>query len=219
MCLSNIKSLFGNEGDNSSKKEARRAREDTERQEAERQGKVSQGRSNIDNAFSQFDDNYYNNYAQEYTNYYNSDIDQQYATAKDQLMAALASRGMLDSSIGASQTGKLEERYKTERSAIADRASDEVNSLKGNVEQQKSALYQTNESAANPDDISTQATGAVTSLTAGKERSALGQIFSDILSSYGGYSSARNNSVGAGYTRGSGSSAGSSRSGSGRVVS
>lgn len=229
MCLSGIKNAtkgglvgtlfgFGNE-DTSARKEAKRARQETERQEAEKQAKISQGRSNIDSAFSQFNDDYYNNYAKEYTDYYNTDIDQQYATARDQLMAALASRGMLDSSVGASQTGKLEERYKNERSAIANRASDEVNSLKGSVAQQKAALYQTNDSAANPDDIATQATGAVTSIAAGKERSALGQIFADILSSYGGYTSAKNNSVGSGYVRGGGSSAASNRSGSGRVVS
>jgi hypothetical protein len=229
MCLSSIKNatqngligqVFGfGKQDNSASKEAKRARQETERQEAEKQGRISQGRSNIDSAFSQFDDNYYNNYAQDYTNYYNSDIDQQYTSARDQLMAALASRGMLDSSVGASQTGKLDERYKTERSAIADRASDETNNLKGTVEQQKAALYQTNDSAADPDTIATQATGAVTSLAAGKERSALGQVFADMLSAYGGYTSAKNNSVGSGYTRSSGSSAASNRSGSGRVVS
>jgi hypothetical protein len=207
MCLSSIKNAtkdgligqvfgFGDKGGgNSASKEAARARAETQQREEEKNARIGQGRQAIDSAFSQFGDPYFQDFQNAYTTNYNQSLDDQFASARDQLIAQLAARGMTESSVGAGKIGDLQKRYGDERAAIGNRAADEANSLKSQIEQQRAALYQTNNQAADPSTIATQATGAATALKAPRQFGELGQIFADFLGPIGGGVAADRNSA------------------------
>lgn len=207
----------GGKQNNSSSKDAERARMETQRREDEKNARIGQGRQSIDAAFSQFGDPYFQDFQNAYTTNYNTALDEQFNTARDQLIAQLASRGMTESSIGANKTADLQKRYAEERAGIGNRAADESNRLKSEIEQQRAALYQTNQQAADPSTIATQATGAATALKAPREFGQLGQIFADFLGPIGAGVAADRNSVNPKFAMNKQPQV-YSRAGSGRVV-
>jgi hypothetical protein len=95
---------------------------------------------------------------------------------------------------------------------------DESNRLKSEIEQQRAALYQTNQQAADPATIATQATGAATALKAPREFGQLGQIFADFLGPIGAGVAADRNSANPRFAMNKQPQV-YSRAGSGRVVS
>lgn len=221
MCLSKLQGLIPmafQKPDNSAAKEAARARKETQARETARTGAVNQGRQSIDSAFSQFNDPYFQDFQGAYTTNFNTGLDQQFEQARGKLLAALAGRGMTESSVGANQVADLQKRYADERGAIGNRAADESNRLKSEIEQQRAALYQTNNSAADPASIATQATGAATALKAPRQFGELGQVFADILGPIGAGVAADRNSANPRFRMNQQPQV-YSRSGSGMVVS
>jgi len=223
MCLSKLQGLVpmllgGGKQDNSAAKDAERARMDTQAREDQKNARIGQGRQSIDAAFGQFDDPYFQNFQDTYKTNFNTGLDDQFATARDQLIAQLASRGMTESSIGANKVAELQKRYGDERAGIGNRAADEANRLKSEIEQQRAALYQTNQQAADPSTIATQATGAATALKAPREFGQLGQIFADFLGPIGAGVAADRNSANPRFAMNKQPQV-YSRAGSGRVVS
>jgi hypothetical protein len=168
-------------------------------QEAERQAKIRQGQGVIDKNYAQFNDGYYDKFKKSYAGYYNPQLDTQYADAKDKMIAQLAGKGMLESSVGAGLLGKAEKTYGDEKARIAGAAGDEANNLKSKVEKSKTNLYSINQSSADPQGISARATGEASALAAPSSFSPLGEIFSGLLNTYGMYQNSRNNSPGAPY--------------------
>lgn len=175
--------------------EAARAREESKRQEAERQANIRAGQSAIDERFAQFNDPYYNTYRSAYTENYYPQLEDQYTQARDRLTSALANRGQLEGSVAAERYGELDKRYNQERTAIAQRAEDEANALRGRVEQQRSDLYQYNQSAADPQGVSARAQSEATALVAPQSYSPLGEVFASVLQPLAAYVSADRNSV------------------------
>lgn len=220
MCLDKLQGLIPmafKKPDNSAAKEAKRAREETQNRENARVGAINQGRQSIDSAFSQFNDPYFADFQNAYTTNYNTGLDEQFEQARGKLLASLAARGMTESSVGAGQVADLQKRYADERGAIGNRAADEANRLKSEIEQQRAALYQTNNQAADPASIATQATGAATALKAPRQFGELGQIFADFLGPVGAGVAADRNSANPRFSINKQPQV-YSRSGSGRVV-
>lgn len=187
-----------------------------EMREVMRQQDVGLGRIGIDKSFSQFDDKYYNEYQQKHGDFYNPQLDRQYGQVVDKTTAALADRGMLESSVGANKFADLTRDNADARANIASEGLDAKNKLRGNVENSKSSLYSLNEASANPQAINAQAIGQATSLVAPPTYSPLGQVFATALGSLSNFQSARNNRPGPAYTSSYGSPSGY---GSGKVIS
>mgnify|MGYP001004377967 FL=1 len=95
-------------GKDNSRQQAAQAQAEQAAAEAARQSRIREGQANIDTAFGQFDDNYFGNFQKSFTDFYNPQIADQYARAKDKLIAALAGRGTLESTVGAAKFGDLE---------------------------------------------------------------------------------------------------------------
>lgn len=87
-----------------------------EQKEKERQDRIKAGQAAIDDAFGQFNDDYYGNISSGYTSYYNPQVDQQYKDALDKLTLQLGQQGILQSSEGSKQIGKLQENYQQQKS-------------------------------------------------------------------------------------------------------
>ena len=65
------------------------------KKEEERQARITEGRTKIDEAFSRFDDPYFTGVRKTYQDYYLPDVDQQYRDARKQTTLAQARSGNL----------------------------------------------------------------------------------------------------------------------------
>lgn len=171
-------------GKDNSRQQAAQAQAEQAAAEAARQSRIREGQANIDTAFGQFDDNYFGNFQKSFTDFYNPQIADQYARAKDKLIAALAGRGTLESTVGAAKFGDLEKTKLDSEADIGNRAVDETNNLRKQVEGTKSNLYEINRGAADPAGINARAIGEATSIVAPRTQSPLGDVFSTVLGSF-----------------------------------
>jgi len=176
--------------------EAAKAEAETKAREDKRQADIKAGNAAVDSAFSQYDNNYYDNFKSTYTGNFNPEIDKQYSDATGKMTAALAGRGMLDSSLGAAKFGEALTTKNAARARVANDAEVAAGDMKGKVAARKTDLYSLNQAAADPEGIAAQATGAATALAAPPQYSELGQVFANVLAPFSNYVSARNNSAG-----------------------
>jgi hypothetical protein len=163
--------------------------------EAERQAKIAAGQGKIDEAFGQFDTPYFQNYQNTYKGFYNPQIADQYKDARGKLIAALAGRGVLDSSIGANALARVEKQRADSEGMVANQAVDASNQLRGQVEQTKTNLYNLNRSAADPDGIAARATGEATAIAAPQSMSPLSNVFASAVQPFVMFNSADRTSM------------------------
>lgn len=217
MCKNAFSSIFGGGNDAAAQQLAASQAQSTallkklDDQQAEREKNITAGQSAIDDAFSQFNDNYYTNYQNAYLNANNPDLDYQFSQANDKLKAALAARGVDNSSISGNAFADLSKTYNDKQSDIAGAAADATNSLKNKVSSAKSNLYAVNSEAADPSLAASQAAAQSTALTALPTSSSVGDVFSSLLAPFTNYVKASSYSP---YGSGSGLSLAGSKSSS-----
>lgn len=167
--------------------EAKAQQDKLNAEEAQRQSNITAGKSAIDNAFSQFNDDYYTHAQDDYRDALLPDLTTQYDTSKDKLTAALKERGTLESTIGANALGDLFKRYTDQQTKVGSDAVGFSNNLRSSVDASKSNLYNLNQTAADPNMIQAQATGAATNLVqapGGNRPSPVGNVFTDLLTPF-----------------------------------
>ena len=150
-------------------------------QEAERQERISAGRTKIDETFSQFDDPFYEGRQKSYTGYFMPQLDDQYHDANRKLTLSLARTGNLNSGSGARQIGDLRENYELNRGMVADKALDFGNKARTDVENARQDLYTTNRASADPSGAAASALARVGTLTTAPAFSPLGNVFADFI--------------------------------------
>lgn len=182
--MSWLSNLFGG-GNNNSQQAALAAQQAQARAEEERQGRIREGKAGIDTAFQQFDPTYYQNYQNTVKDYYTPDVNRQYDLAKDKMIATLAGRGTLESTVGASKFGELEGTRTGALAEVGNKAVDASNELKSKVEGAKTNLYQLNANVADPSLAASQASGAAASIVAPQTLSPLGSVFANVLNGIG----------------------------------
>lgn len=183
MCL-------GDDAGDAARRDARQRDAEMKREEEKRQKAIAEGKENIDAAFGSFNDDYYSGYTNDYTNFYFPTLDDQFSQAKATLIAALAGKGTLESSIGADALANLSEVNDKERTRIGNEAENATAALRGNVEKAKTGLYALNESSADPQGINARAIGEASSLTGPAQYTPLGEVFAAALQPYISYSKA-----------------------------
>lgn len=149
-------------------------------QEAARQERITQGRGAIDKAFAGFDEPYYAKVSSDYNAYYRPQLASKYQRAMQDLTTQLAGQGNLSSSAGAQRFGELRQAFGENEASIANAATDAANNLRSQVNAQKSNLYQTNNSAADPSQAASMA-GSAASAIAPAPYTPLGDIFASLL--------------------------------------
>lgn len=153
-------------------------------EEEARQARIRAGESNIDAAFGQaFSPDYYSGYQKAYEGASIPELDDQLRRAREKLTLSLSRSGNLTSSAGARLFGDLRERDLSERAAIRDRAMSAVNNLKGQVENERTQLYNLNRASADPSKAATMAASAIQPLQGGPQISPLGDVFASLLNS------------------------------------
>jgi hypothetical protein len=203
MCLgggSNKQSKQAAAASAESNKIAQQNQQKMEADEAQRQADIAAGKVNIDNAFSSFNDGYYGKYSQDYMNYYTPQLEEQYKDASAKMTAALAGKGLLESTVGIDELADLSEMNELEKTNIASASQDAATAARSNVEKAKTSLYALNESSADPAAANSRAIGEATSLAAPQSYSPIGQVFAAALDPWINYISSKQQSAGPGYS-------------------
>lgn len=126
------------------------ATEQARADEARRQQLIIGNRGAVDTAFAGFNDDYFNNAASRFTAANLPAFEDDYRQSLDRLKAALAGRGVLESSVGVNQIADLDRKAATERATIASKGMDFANSLREKVGAARNTLYDAASSAAEP---------------------------------------------------------------------
>jgi hypothetical protein len=163
-----------------------------ETREDVRQRDVGVGRENIDKAFTQFNPDFFNNFRNTRLSFYNPEIDRQFGDAKGKLVAALAGRGTLESSVGNRTISDVTRQRDEAKTNVANESQDAANQLKGQVENSKSDLYSLNEISADPQSVNARALGSASAIVAPQTFSPLGDIFASALQPFTNYQNASN---------------------------
>lgn len=148
--------------------------------EAARQGKIATNSASIDDAFSQFNDDYYKKAADNVTNYYTPQLDQQFTDAQRKTALDLAEHGQSDSSIAARKAGELKTMYDTQLQQIQSKSQDAANQAKTDVSTQKGNLKSLAESGQSLDNFKDVITPSIQSIALPSSYDTLGQVFSSI---------------------------------------
>lgn len=150
--------------------------------EEERQGRISEGRTAIDQNFAQFDDNFYNNRSQAYQDYALPELDSQYKDSMRKLVAALARSGNLQSSVRAEKMTALDEDYAKRKLDIQNTGTDYANQARSAVDNSRANLITQNLNLADPNAISANALANANSLAQMPSFSPLGTMLADVTS-------------------------------------
>lgn len=158
---------------------------------------VKQDQGTVDKAFGQFDDPYFQGYKNAYTGYYTPQVNDQYKQAQDQLTAALAGNGTLESSVGAQALANLAKRNTDQVAQIQSDASAATTAQRQSVDSQKTSLYNQANAAVDPTQIASSANAQTTALAAPPAYTPLSNVFSDLVTPFANYTkSAANSPIG-----------------------
>jgi hypothetical protein len=125
--------------------------------EATRQQNVRQGRAGVDSSYSQFNDAYYSNLNDAFIKARTPGIDRDAARGRDKLTAALAGRGMGQSTVAAGKFADFDRMTETARGSLASEAQDYVNKLKKQIFDSKNSQYAAVDAGGDPALIASQA--------------------------------------------------------------
>lgn len=143
---------------------AQAASQQAQADEQARQAMILANRGKVDEAFAGFNDGFYKTSADKYTAAYLPKLEEDRMKSLDQLRAALAGRGTLESTVGINSIADLEKKAAEERAMIASRGNDFANSIREKVGASKNSLYDAAGSAADPQGFAARATGEATNL-------------------------------------------------------
>lgn len=152
--------------------------------EEARQARIRAGTDTINQTFEKFDKPYYEGITKASNDYYLPQVDQQYNEARNKLVLALGGRGILNSSEGAKQIGKISEDYNRKRTAYSDQGVNLANDYRGKVEQNRGELLNQLSASADPAAAAASASARADMLTAPPSFSPIGDLFSN-LARYG----------------------------------
>jgi hypothetical protein len=140
--------------------------------------------------FAQFNPDYYSKYRNAYTGYYTPQVADQYGQAKDQLTAALAGNGTLESSAGATALANLAKRNTDQISQIQSQADSATTAQQQKIAAAESGLYSSANAGVDPTQLATNATAQTTALAAPQNYTPLSSVFTDLVTPFSNYTKA-----------------------------
>jgi len=156
--------------------------EEYQRQLAEeeaRQGRITQGKENIDAAFAGYGDDFYSGVASDYMNYATPQIEDQYTDAMKNLRIALARSNQLQSSERIDRENKLKKQLAAQELAAARKGESIANAMRTNLANVKSNLLTQNASLADPTLIASTAANQIMANTQVPEYNPLTNLFAN----------------------------------------
>ncbi len=153
-----------------------------QRQQAEeeaRQGRIKQGKENIDAAFAGYDDAFYDQTAADYRNFAAPQITEQYENALMGLRQALARSGQLQGTERIRRENKLKRDLAAAEVAAARRGEAIAGDMRSNLANVKANLLSQNASLADPTLIAQTAANQIMANTQVPEYSPISNLFAN----------------------------------------
>jgi hypothetical protein len=169
-----LDSLFGTGGSTSS------AGETAAEAEARRQAKVDAGLENIEDVFSQYDDDFYDKSSDAYLDYYEPQLEDKYKEGLKQLQFALARGGRFNSSTEVGKKAKAAQDLGFQKNELASGAIKAANDSEAAVEGAKERMINLNQVNADPDLASSLSNAQSGMLNAPPKFDPLLDVFSNI---------------------------------------
>lgn len=158
------------------------------KEEEARQARIKAGMDKLDDAFSQFDDDFYNGRKSAYLDFYTPQLEDAYKKGQDELTFAFARNGTLNSTAAADKFADLLKDYEVNKASIASQADADVTNLKSRIAGEKSSLASQLNATGDADRVSNEALGRTQVLF--NERptyNPLGDIFTGVANGVGNY--------------------------------
>ncbi len=149
------------------------------RDEEKRQARIKEGTYAIDQKFAGFDDKFYDKRAQAVFDANLPTLGMEHARTKNSLGYALASRGLLNSSVRDQRENSLENELEKQRRAVGDQGLNQANDLRAKVEDSRSRIYSQLLQSADPANATAAATRESANLTSPSPVTAMGGFFND----------------------------------------
>jgi len=153
---------------------------DARKREEERQARVDAGAVEIEDVFSQFDDDFYDKRRTALMDYERPQIQDQYKEALGQLAFALARSGLANSSVGATRRAKGQKDLAFELQESADRGDQSASNAEGAINTAKQALLTNNVTLADPTAAANAAISAAEQKSALPKYEPLMDLFADL---------------------------------------
>lgn len=157
-------------------RQAELARQEAERQQAERR---AQGRNYVDGAFGQFDDNFFNSQRNNYANYYDSSVENEYKQKRDDLARSLNQTQGSGAFDYVKLFDSLDREYASKRGQGGSAADSYVSGLRNEVNANRNSLYGMAEGGGDPNAVLQNASGTANNLRS-RQFSPLGSFFANI---------------------------------------
>lgn len=175
--------------DNSLQRQAQQDAATARAEEEARQARITAGTAQIDDTFGGFDDGFFNGYRDSILNFSQPQLDRQFGDARDELTFSLARAGTLNSSVAGQKQAELTSAYDTSMADLLANAQNQTNSLRGQVENERSSLLSLLNATGDADRASNEALSRSQVLfEAQPDYSLLPDIFSGVASGIGAFS-------------------------------
>ena len=167
--------------------EAKQARAD----EQKRQAEIRKGTKKVNSIFDgQFNDGYFNGVRQNFIDYATPQVEQQYGDAQKELTFSLARSGNLDSSARADKTGQLQRLYDLNKQNVADQALSYEGQARSSVEDARNGLIATLNATGDAQGAANSAIARSSALSKPAAYSPLTQLFDAFTSGLGAQAAA-----------------------------
>jgi hypothetical protein len=183
------------------------------KEEQDRQNRIRQGNSRIDQIFSPFNEGFFKGRSKAFLDFTRPQLEDQYKKAREGLVFALSRNGLIQSSAGANKFRDLTKTYDTNRQVLEGQAIDEANKARAAVEQNRGDLTAQLQATADPTAAARSAIQRQAVLSATPGFNPLGILFQNITAGLAdATSNPRNNFSGVNlFNSGSTTKSGSSR--------
>lgn len=155
-----------------------------EKQEKQRQERITTGTGSINKAFEGFNDDFYNQRASAYQKFALPELSHQYQQTRNQLVFNLANRGLLKGGAANQQWNELSRTMAQGRQQIADSGLAQSQDLRRSVEGQKDTLLGNLYQSADPASAAAGATSAAASFATPSTFAPIGNMFGNIAQQY-----------------------------------
>lgn len=129
----------------------------TRADEVARQQRIKEGMAKLNSIFAGYDNNFFDRQRQAYLDFVTPTIGNQFRTARDKLMATLARRGQLKSSVQNSTLADLNRQFTDSRTDAESKALDIANQSRQRMEQARTGLVAELNATADPTSAATAA--------------------------------------------------------------
>ena len=146
-------------------------------QEAARAARIAEGSASIDKQFGQFDDSFFDSIRQSALDFFNPQVKDQFTNTREGLIKNLARQGNLNASTGARQLGDLQKAFGEQQGVIGNRALGFATDARADVERNRSDLMASLSATADPFAAANSAAARASTLSAPKQFSPLGDLF------------------------------------------